>query len=714
MAVHEDLRRSPFLISGDEAEYVLMATDTRSDGSWPFVTGVASQWWPHADLFADRAAGVAMQRPSRGCLEPYGGPDFASSAIQRHHASATTRGVIWGVCQEYPGAPKWDNDNRDKRVVAFQKVMHNLAQQYASRVFTLTTLAVPLHTGCEGDTEAWPRYLAALRTFADATDVRVLIVKSLNDCSDESMYKSLPPRQVEVAERSFLDVLVKGTLRRWQENGPFIGRGTSLQQKLAKAGSSKGAAGSIVVAATAPALSLIMQSVIARKAAAAAGAPHGCPFDDSGCRAGAGYTTARLNNGELWTVETWYQKNIKERLDKAEIMRMRALNQGDKDWSDSKNEMVTTSSFHRVHKMLTTGDDSEVMDMVRGKVHGSTFTGNRFTRWGNDNEDHGNRAFEIAQAHGLLDELLDPKAQIRPLDSSVTISNKRLAELAAGGEGVLPPKYTVIEFLGGRGANVDTVDLVTAYSYDGLYRVINNETKEEEWLLVEVKCTQDLLQKPRVAHVCQMFGMMGGLRKPGMRDIDAGTGFPIVRCVYVVWKRHTTRFFSVPFNAEAYEPLRAAVVSVWFTILLPLFVARDNGLLPIGELSVPHQLPDLKSVGAVMELATAGATAPRPCKRRRRQCGAVLPPGIEELEVPLDLQQALSALSTPTKTPKTPKVKKETTVTVPDFIDLDDVLGDDHGFSSSFEAPSEDTVMGVDSDSSDSEAEVVAIQMAST
>lgn len=58
-------------------------------------------------------------------------------------------------------------------------------------------------------------------------------------------------------------------------------------------------------------------------------------------------------------------------------------------------------------------------------------------------------------------------------------------------------------------------------------------------------------------------------------------------CVYSVWQRSRTRLMYIPYDEKAeaqYALMRAEVLWAWHNLLLPAFVARDNGELEVGEI----------------------------------------------------------------------------------------------------------------------------------
>mgnify|MGYP006414920161 CR=1 FL=1 len=565
------------------AEYILLPTNARSSACPPF-TSTALAWWLHADLFRARSANTAVAQPPGGMVEPFGGPDFSA-------ASPPARGVLWAVTQVYPcpSRPDWRSDCLDARARYFQRVLDTIALWVQAHGMTLTTLAVPRLCGCEQAPEQWSVYEKKLEAFASSTGITVLLTQALADCDDEAPYTRFAARVRAPAETAFHNMLLHKVrtipIVLCGGGGRRGGRGATLSQLLQAHGGGPAATPMEVTTST---LSFLAAAGIQLQGGAAAPPPPAKRSRE--CSEDGAVATKRVRGAVTpppppsWTRESWYQTHMVGRFTDEEIARGQAMDQGDPEWVEFKEDCWTTSSFGKVRDFFHGKGIGKLNKALCKKVWHQRIDANKFMAWGSAHEDDGKAAGEAAMRHGLLARLA-PCSQDMSVDPHETHWLGRMHREAETD----PPDdvgWEVVEVMDSRGCNVDTVDPVMAYSYDGLYKVRPRAAGPEapwEYVLMEVKCPSTMYPHPKDDHVAQMQGMVGGLQPQ----------YPITRCVYVVYQRHGTRFWQLPFDEAAYAILRKQVLWVWFNLLLPLFVARDNGKLTYGTLEVAEPLGDI-------------------------------------------------------------------------------------------------------------------------
>lgn len=592
-------------VPSSQAMYVLLPMSSRETRP-STVTSIATAWWPHANLLNDRALGNAMSSCSLGTFEGYGGPYFLGSGQSPHTVSssdvtstASMRGVLWGVVRTYPAAVT-TYDTHEKRLDALHVVFNHLHTLFAAGgSMPIASLAIPKYFGCERDPDTWPDWLAAFRQFAERSGITITIAAPMLECQNISVYAPFPERALTDDERKF--TLAMQMLL----NKPLATPPRSWFEQAAAAASTRHAQGPRGVKRTMD----FDPTTFWAPSAADVTAMDADSGDErktaSGAEDEAATTTTTMCSRPRWTRKTWFKTHIADKFTHQKILEGRQLEQGTPEWLEFKEAELTTSSFGAVESLsdgdMTTHEHRKpkrlfsierarhkaLTKLVEDKVWGSTFTGNRFTQWGHDHEDDGNRAVEVILAHGLMDGVC-------PSDY-LTVPTRKLAELRIQTE-TQAPAFTVTQVMDGRGTNIDTQHLVLAYSYDGLYTVTNSVTNAQEHVLVEIKCLQHQLTKPKAIHMSQMMGMMGGLRQPGMRDLGRNTGYDIRRCIYVLWRRDMVQFWSVPFDKPTYKRLLRRVLFVWHHILLPLYVLRDNGALQPRdiELIIPVECKELE------------------------------------------------------------------------------------------------------------------------
>ena len=626
-----DMTLSPFDVPSSQAELALLTTNARST-AWTFDTQSALAWWPHADLFAARMRYEAMPAPIPGSVEVFGGDDFAGDG----------RGVVWLVNAVYPCPPNpaWSNDTRAKRVHNFKEGLNKLADLVKHGV-TLTRLLVPHGMGCLQHMDDWPLIQQALSDFAVRLGIEVLVTKSLTECGNQAPYERLPSHEPLPQEAAFR-ARVLGLVA---PNKPVVlsgGGGAGSLWKSMQAEDKAAAQASsnamlmdggmfALLAATTPAtqqaaLHKARERAAASSSAAAAalGASGGSSSDDSDTSGGSKKSlkrgrsdsmdsgTSRASSGSggdgggrnkvrrraPWTCDSWKAAHVTTAFTPEVIAQHRTLVQGSDAWlqSNAKKYCLTTSKFGAVHRAMNGGSATDLNKVTLRQLWGSSMAANKYMQWGSFHEDDGKGAFAAAAAAGLMQELIaasqgeqaapPPVGELfAPTGACIQRTNGDIlawSRQAAAGGAALP--YTVEERMDSRGVNIDVEDKVLAYSHDGIYTITPADGGKPLTVLIEVKCTQTLLTEPRPDHMCQMMGMMGGLRKQDL-DIDY--------CVYVNWQRQATRFWLVPFDATAYAQLRREMLYVWHNFLLPLFVARDNGVLPHGSLDVPSPMDDI-------------------------------------------------------------------------------------------------------------------------
>lgn len=546
MATTSDASTSPFDCCERADDAVLLPLDARTR-----TVGVRQLRYlcryPHANIWSLRRQGVAMQQPVGGAIEPMGGPWFTGSG---GCVDPEMPLVIWAVTQIYPGPAKesFTKDTAAKRLGYFSKALDTVADLVATTGVTIGRLFVPTPGPSVDEPD---RYFALLAAFTRAHGIPVVVTTPVEQSSDQAARPTLPARTVAQAEIDFC--------ARWEA----LASRAPLYYSMPPMPTDK--------------RKMSASDVFERHASEAAAAEPAATATEAAstamdeCKDG----TPRVR----WTPETWKEAHITRWFTPERIRYMRGLDQGGDEWAESKQRCLTTSSFGTAVAALERGQSTRSASMRRmliSKVWGTRIHPNVFMRWGRDKEDNGKAAFTAAVQRGLLGRL-QPMAQSAKLAPFIAMTN---AELRSGS---VQRDWSVVECMDGRGVNVDVVDKVLAYSYDGLYRV-SRPGSEPEFVLIEVKCTANALTRPRVDHMHQMRGMMGGLRKQGI---------PITRCVYVCWQRHATRFWSLPFCESTYAKLRHQVLFTWHQCLLPLFVARDNGELLPGNIDVPLDIGEI-------------------------------------------------------------------------------------------------------------------------
>lgn len=654
--------------------FVLLSTDARQQSATRSAAQVVG-FWPHADLFADRANHDAMPQPTPGAVEPYGDVHFSQKWSPE--GGIVERGVLWAVTQLYPGPSKYDNDSRLKRIGFVERVLRNLQQ------YDVTALTVPLNFACECHPEDWPLIHVRLLQFAVATSIRVRIVASLESHRDLSPYGNLQAREwMERSEGEWLHACRWSTQRvprpkvaltggggssskRWGSAAPS---GPALRQSRRNWGNSQAlpsaadelaavnALGRAVVSITEVALSKISEND-----------PDDDPEDDpkpalkpweKPAKWLAKAPDAPLPPEKRWTTESWYEQRIVNKLTLERILEGRALTQDEpkikKQWLEFKEEyeFLSSSTAYAASRLYGGSDEKTARELARDKVWHKEFNGNKFTEWGNLHEDDAKWAYEVAERNGLLwnlphdgeSHVTFSNADLEWLDKHGTL---RVTDAKTGQSTLQPRRFTrddrLVEYMGARGVNVDVEDLVLAYSYDGLYRMgpmrdaeagevipppLTQEQREiaakadpspeleastggliTGERLIECKCLQTMPTCIKPQHFCQKVAMMGGLQKQGH----------VLPCsVYVVWQRAQTRFFILPEDKDVYEKLRREMVWMWHNILLPLYVARDNGLLRRGEIQVATPL-DMDDLSEPDEAAIEAAMLARKARRGRRR-----------------------------------------------------------------------------------------------
>lgn len=611
---------SPFTLPDhgeDGAEYVLISTDARTQFASCNAHAAAIAWWPHADLFRDRVLGRAMAQPIGGVIEPYGGEDFCSTRSPACNPDMPRRGVIWAVTSIYPKPPNatWKNDTAARRLQYLSTALLNIGRLVQQRLLRCTTLAVPLYTGCErleaGEAreEAWANYKKALFTFEKQFHIRILLTKPLEECVGDAPYARFPARTIAPEVLAWAQRLAVRGARASQAHIPLRGGQRSRDAMMTMASRPSSRTTITITAANAKALALFGVPI-----------PDTIEEEPRVDRPASTKRTRRMAKvvhpppPEVgrWTRASWFEHNIQRVFTEAFIAEARTVPQGGQLWKDIRGVLATSSKFHDLVAALQSGGRRRgrvASGVARGEfgrsvtdnqdraleaiVHPQADTQHNFSKkfmdWGTEHEDDGKAAFVAATCMGLLDRL-KPTALDMSSAPFVAHTNKQILEGALRvADGDAP--WVVSEVMESRGINIDVEALVLGYSYDGLYRVARRRTdgsvppaEEHEWVLLEVKCTARDLAKPRAAHMTQMMAMMGGLRKQG---------YPIQRCVYATYHRHATRFWLVPFDEDHYASLRRKILYVWYRMLLPLFVARDNGELEEGSVRIPTPLPPI-------------------------------------------------------------------------------------------------------------------------
>ena len=615
------LERSPFSVSEGEAEFVVLTTNARST-SWTFEAATPLCWWPHADLFQERQRYKAMPQPPGGSIELFGGEYFEGDG----------RGVLWIINAIYPCPPKeqWKSDCHAKRVDNFHKGLMKFGDLLRGGL-EVTRIVVPEFTGCtqshdpttppnapdkkEKDLAAkrrdWAKIMKHLETFAEKTGVNVLITASLEACSKQAPYKRFPPRVPTADENRFRQSLL--TL---QAPAPLLTGGSwashvnmRAMMQRSDADRERDKAATKKAMAENPFLSVLAASCTQQSkandvrpqppATSTARGKRDRPEEEdgeTGDKMGSPYShgskRSRTSLDEpaekplKWTQETWYKAHITDVMTPEAIQRMRQLRQGDDAWVDceAKQVCLTTSKFGACYSVMSGGSEKRLQEVGQQVIWRSRIPANKFMMWGTYHEDDGKGAFAAAAAFGLADRIPNT-----PFDRStapfIQVTNQKLMRWSnAAKRGTAP--FDVQEVMDSRGVNVDVEEKVLAYSYDGMYRIQSAlEGSKPSWVLIEVKCTSTMLTAPREDHMCQMLGMLGGLRKQG---------YPLDKCVYVNWQRHATRFWCMSFDDIMYKQMLRKMLWIWNKYLLPLFVARDNGILPQGRLEVPIAIDDIE------------------------------------------------------------------------------------------------------------------------
>lgn len=628
-----DLDRSPFDVPQHEAEFVVLTTNTKST-AWTFEACTPLCWWPHADVFRMRQQYVCMPSPPGGSIEVCGGPQFEGDG----------RGVLWIFNAVYPCPPKeqWKSDCRSRRIDNMKKGLDKFAELMQGGV-RATTLAVPQFTGCtqshdssvpahaadKGAKDAaaraadWAAIVGHLESFAARTGVHILVTKPLEACGDEAPYKRFPTRPVGPAEAKFRQEVLA-----LQARAPILHGGWATQHAASafrvsrKNSNSNSDTPAATDAATKellaqnPMLLLLATPQIGLDRAqairadlrdttsTAAGAPvkrERVEDDDQASQASCTSKRSRTSHSDgggaagvtqgaapkVWTPTSWFKAHIEDVMTEEAIHNMRQLRQGSRAWleCEAKQACLTTSKFGACHAAMNGGSQKRLEEVGMQVIWRRHVPANKFMQWGTYHEDDGKGAFAAAAAFGLVDRVPDTPFS-RDTAPFVQATNQELLTWSRAARCGEAP-FDVEEVMDSRGVNVDVEEKVLAYSYDGLYRIRNAAVAEAatSLVLIEVKCTSTLLTAPREDHMCQMMGMVGGLRKQG---------YAIDRCVYVNWQRHATRFWSLSFDAAIYQQLLREMLWVWHNFLLPLFVARDNGILPVNRLEIPLEIDDIE------------------------------------------------------------------------------------------------------------------------